>query len=139
MWAPTWRENESGYVYWAHGYSGPKRVIGGHTRPNGRCKGFRSSPILYAIIPLDFFHVGLSFSVCAQATWQLERRWIKSCERVRVDLVDFDPQDRNQTHVRNSQSSIALMKSDGYDLILHSMNRGMTRKGYINCIMWTLQ
>ena len=40
-------------------------------------------------------------------------RWIKACESALVDLVNSGPPDHDQTHVLNSESSIALVKSDG--------------------------
>ena len=59
-------------------------------------------------------------------------RWIKVHESARVDLVDLGPPDRDQMHILNSESSIALVLSDGCDLILKSTNRGVTH----GC-MWT--
>ena len=38
-------------------------------------------------------------------------------ERARVDLVDLGPPDLNQTRVINSKPSIALVKSNGCNLI----------------------
>ena len=43
--------------------------------------------------------------------------------------MDFGSPDCDKTHVRNSEPSIALVKSDSCDLISHSTNRGMTH-GY---------
>ena len=108
---------ESGYVYWTHGYSGPRRLIGGGVlRPIGQQKGFSSPPILYAMI---FFisSVWDSFSECVHATWHPKRRWIKARRRAHVDLVDLGPLDPNQSCMNNSQLSISLVKSDGCDLI----------------------
>ena len=70
--------------------------------------------------------MGLKNSLCTQAKCQLERCWIKAHKRVRVDLVDFGPPDRDQVHVGNLEPSIALVKSDGYDLISHSANDKVT-------------
>ena len=81
-----------------------------------------------------FFRLGLNVSVCAQATWQRVQCWIKVRESARVDLVEFRPPDHDQMHVRNSEPSIASVKSDGCDLILQSENRGVTR----DCL-WTVQ
>ena len=52
----------------------------------------------------------------------------QTCEKVRVDLVDFGPPDRDQMHVMNSESSIVLVKSNGCDLISHSANDKATHK-----------
>ena len=41
--------------------------------------------------------------------------------------MDFGSPDRDQTHVRNSEPSIALVKSGGCDLISHSVNDRVTR------------
>ena len=57
-----------------------------------------------------------------QATWHLEKRWIKVRERVRVDLVDLDSLDLDHTHVINVRPSITLVKSDSHDLISNSTN-----------------
>ena len=46
----------------------------------------------------------------------------QTCEKTRVDLVDFSPPDHDQMHVTNSEPSITLVKSNGCDLILHSAN-----------------
>ena len=48
-------------------------------------------------------------------------------KRARIDLVDFGPQDCDQTHMSNSQSSITLVKSNGSDLISYSKNNRVTR------------
>ena len=71
--------------------------------------------------------MGLSVYVCVQVTWQRVERWIKMQELSRVDLVDFNLPDRDQTHVLYLESSIALVKSDGCDLISQSKNCGVTR------------
>ena len=48
------------------------------------------------------------------------------CESARVDLVDFGPPNCDQTHVTNSEPSIALVKSNGYNFISQSSNREVT-------------
>ena len=48
--------------------------------------------------------------------------WIKALESALVDLVDFGRPDRDQTQMINSEPSIALVKSNSCDLILHSTN-----------------
>ena len=55
-------------------------------------------------------------------TWQLQRRRIKACERACVNLVDLNPPDHDQIHVKNSKPSITLVKSNGCDLISHLAN-----------------
>ena len=52
----------------------------------------------------------------------------------RFDLVDIGPPDRDQMQVLNSESSIALVKSDDCELISQSANRGVTR----GCL-WTFR
>ena len=48
-------------------------------------------------------------------------------KRAHVNLVDLGPLDRDHTHGINSELSIALVKSNGYDLISHSVNDKVTR------------
>ena len=60
--------------------------------------------------------------------------WIKVRESAGVNLVDFSPPDCNQRHVLNSEPSIALAKSNGYDLISHLANDRATRGD-----LWTLR
>ena len=74
-----------------------------------------------------FFRVGLNVSLCAQAMWQHMERWIKACESVHVDLVDFGPPDHDQMQVINSEPSTALVKSNSCNIIPHSINDSVTR------------
>ena len=92
----------------------------------GDAKQLRPSPF-YLRESLQFFHVGLMHSLCTQVTWQLEWSWIKARKIARVNLVDLSPPNRNQTHVINLEPLIALVKSNGCDLISHSVNDRETR------------
>ena len=78
------------------------------------------------MLSVYFFCVGLIFFCSSQATWQRVECWIKVQKLERVDLVDFGPPDRDQTHVLNSELSIALVKSNSCDLISQSANCGVT-------------
>ena len=71
--------------------------------------------------------MGLNVFVCAQMTWQSVGRWIKAPKSALVDLVEFGSSDRDQTHVTNSEPSIALLKSNTYALISQLANDKTTR------------
>ena len=108
---------------------GPRfdRDKGGHTRPSGRRKAIMHFHLISAKKLLYLFCVGLKNSLCMQATWQLEQRWIKARKRACVDLVDLGQPNHNQIHVTNSEPSNPLVKSNGCDLITHSTTDKTTR------------
>ena len=85
--------------------------------------------ILLCFLPCGTYHFFMYAGDVA-----MHGTWIKARESARVDLVDFGPPDRDQTHVINSEPSIALVKSNSCELILHSENERVTR----GC-MWTLR
>ena len=94
---------------------GPMSIVGLGVMIRRGALGLGPFPLIYEIISIDFFGVRLLFFVCAHATWQLKKRWIKARERVRIDLVT------------NLHPSISLVKSNGCDLFSHSVNRRVTR------------
>ena len=109
----------------------------GVIRSIGQRKGLRSFPLIKASKPIYFFYVGLNESLYLQVTWHRVECWIKARESARIDLVDFGPPDRDQTHVLKSKQSIALVKSNGRDLMLRLADHGMTG-GYLWTHRWRL-
>ena len=71
--------------------------------------------------------MGLSYSLNVWVTRQPAVCQIKPHELNHVDLIVFSPPDPNQSHMRFSQSSISLVKSDGRNLIAYSVNKKLTR------------
>ena len=68
-----------------------------------------------------------------QAAWQCMKRQIKRVNRHALIWWILVLLDLDETYVINSEPSIALVKSNGCDLILHSANDGVTRED-----LWTL-
>ena len=82
----------------------------------------------------DFHHVGLMCFTLFAGDVADRGASDQTCKKARIDLVDFGTSDSDQRHMMNARPSISLVKSNGYNLISQSVNRGVT------CVcLWTLR
>ena len=84
-------------------------------------------------ITLLFLPCWTNVSLFSQAMWQHVEYGIELYESAHVDLMDFVLPDRDQSHMIKSEPLIALVRSNGCNLIFYSANDRATR----GCL-WTL-